>query len=267
MITSIYDEAIYITNEEAKIRGLRIQEVQACVEKPQIHIFERTASSETEQLAYMDTRNECIQGLSFPVETSTGIQINDVMRFVGGDNPERQMESGEQRGGRQGCSGCNSESRRYYDLSYCFRAILMNLADRQSIVLSGHCGRIGRNDSIRPFEKLRVEQLKTELRSRGIEPVGLKKDLEVELGEILGGVQRVRALLINNHRTPIADTNLHSYEVLPGESLHDVKGHIKNLLDELKFHLEDDVRKHYEEHIKLQLGIKMPWEVQTYDLD
>ena len=47
MITSIYDEAIYITNEEAQIRGLRIQEVQACVEKPQIHIIARTAGSET----------------------------------------------------------------------------------------------------------------------------------------------------------------------------------------------------------------------------
>ena len=31
----------------------------------------------------------------------------------------------------------------------------------------------------------------------------------VELREILGDVQRVPALLINNHRTPIADTNLH----------------------------------------------------------
>ena len=119
-----------------------------------------------------------------------------------------------------------------------------------------HFGRIGRNGSIRPFEKLRVEQLKTELRSRGIEPVGLKKDLKVELREILGSVQRVPALLINNHRTPIADTNLHSYEVLPGESLHDVKGHIKNLLDELKFHLEDDVRKHYEDAYEAAIGDK-----------
>ena len=119
-----------------------------------------------------------------------------------------------------------------------------------------HFGRIGRNGSIYPFEKLRVEQLKTELRSRGIEPVGLKKDLKVELREILGSVQRVPALLINNHRTPIADTNLHSCEVLPGESLPDVKGHIKNLLDELKFHLEDDVRKHYEDAYEAAIGDK-----------
>ena len=84
----------------------------------------------------------------------------------------------------------------------------------------------------------------------------MKKDLEVELGEILGGVQRVPALLINNHRTPIADTNLHSYEVLPGESLHDVKGHIKNLLDELKFQVEDNVRKHYEDAYEVAIGDK-----------
>ena len=47
-----------------------------------------------------------------------------------------------------------------------------------------------------------------------------------------------------------------SYEVLPGESLHDVKGHIKNLLDELKFHLEDDVRKHYEDAYEAAIGDK-----------
>ena len=82
------------------------------------------------------------------------------------------------------------------------------------------------------------------------------KDLKVELREILGGVQRVPALLINNHTTPIADTNLHSYEVLPGESLHDAKGRIKNLLDELKFHLEDDVRKHHEDAYEAAIGDK-----------
>ena len=126
----------------------------------------------------MNTRNECIVALSVPLKTASGIEINDVMRFFGGDNPERQFESGEQHGGRYGCSGCNSLSKRYYDLSYCFRATLLSLADRQKIVLSGYFGRTGRNGGIRPFDKLRVQELEKELRSRGVEPIGHKKILK-----------------------------------------------------------------------------------------
>ena len=107
------------------------------------------------------------------------------MRFFGRDNPERQFESGEQHGGRYECSGCNSLSKRYYDLGYYDikkilrdRATLLSLADLQKVVLSGYFGRTGRNGDIRPFDKLRVEELKKELRSRRVEPIGQKKILK-----------------------------------------------------------------------------------------
>ena len=89
MISAVYDPAIFITNEKAKARNLTVDDIQAVVEKPQIHIMARTGGSEIEQIAYMNTRNECIRALPVPLKTASGIEINDVMRFFGGDNPER----------------------------------------------------------------------------------------------------------------------------------------------------------------------------------
>ena len=256
MVTTVYDEAFYISDEEAAAKGLKMSEVQAEVEKPHIHIMARTAGSDTEQLAYVDTRNECIRTINVPLESSTGIPITDVMRFFSGDNPERQFETGEQRGGRQGCSGCAGTSKRYYDLTYAFHASLRSLEDRQTIVLGGHFGRSKRNGGIRPFDKMLVSELKIELRSRGIEPTGLKKDMESDLREILGGVQRVPALLWREQRGSLTDMNLGSYEVIPGEALHDIKGHIHNLLQELKFHLKQEERKLFEDAYQAAIGDK-----------
>ena len=231
MITTVYDEAIYITDEEAKAKGLKISDAQTAVEKPHIHIMARTAGSGVEQLAYVDTRNECIRTIDIPIESSASIHVHDVIRFFSGDNPERQFETGEQHGGRHGCSGCAAASRRYYDLTYVYHAQLRDLAERQALVLGGHFGRARRNGGIKPFDKLLLSELRTELRSRGIEPSGNKKDMETDLREILGGVQRVPALLWNHQHGSLTNMKLSKYEVIPGESLHDVKGQIVNLLD------------------------------------
>ena len=131
-----------------------------------------------------------------------------------------------------------------------------SLADRQKVILSGYFGRTGRNGGIRPFDKLRVEELKKELRSRKVEPIGHKKDLEAALKELLGGVQRVPALFVNRQKASPAEMNLAFYEVLPGESLPNIKGHIKNVLDQLKYHLEKDQRRHYEDAYEAAIRVK-----------
>ena len=55
MISAVYDPAIFTTNEEAKARNLTIDDIQAVVKRPQIHIMARTGGSEVEQIAYMNT--------------------------------------------------------------------------------------------------------------------------------------------------------------------------------------------------------------------
>ena len=49
--------------------------------------------------------------LSYNVQTSKGVPVVDVTHFFHGDGPEQQFESGEQRGGNNGCSGCSGDSR------------------------------------------------------------------------------------------------------------------------------------------------------------
>lgn len=46
------------------------------------------------------------------------------------------------------------------------------------------------------------------------------------------------------------------YEVLPTEPLHDVKGHIANIVTEVAVHLSDDEKKLFEETLGLVSGTK-----------
>ena len=115
-----------------KAKGHDDIDVPALVENP--HMYGRCSAKEVEQLAYIDTRRECLDQLPNNLETSKGTLVMDVMHFFHGDGPEQQFESGEQRGGNNGCSGCSGDSHRYCDLVYSYRSPHISLADRCSIV-------------------------------------------------------------------------------------------------------------------------------------
>lgn len=61
----------------------------------------------------------------------------------------------------------------------------------------------------------------------------LKPQLSTALTEILQGAQRVPTLLSLCPTQSLASLNLHKYEVIDCEPLHDLKGHLYNLLPEL----------------------------------
>ena len=102
-----------------------------------------------------------------------------------------------------------------------------------------HTGPSGKRAGIvKPFEKLSNEQLKKELRARGCYDFdGKKKYLTDALKETLKGV-RVPSLLLTNPSQSLHELNLQNYTILDGEPLHDVKGHLSNLFDELPQLLE-----------------------------
>ena len=208
LVQSVYDPAFFYSSTEMKAKGYGDMEVPALVEKPHIYILGRCSGKEVEQLAYIETRRECVDQLQNNLQTSTGVPVTDVMRFFQGDGPEQQFESGEQRGGNNGCSSCSGDSRRYRDLAYCFRSPQLSLADRCNIVRAGPAGRRKRNGGIRPFKNMTVEELRVECAARGLNDDGLKKDLQQNLKDQLKGVQRVPALLINEQDKSIADINL-----------------------------------------------------------
>ncbi len=141
MVACLYDPAFYYTDEEyEQITGRKIN-VQAKVETPTVYIVARSSSSDKEQLCYVDTRLECLQDLSEPVTSKSGIEITDKMRFFHGDTPARQYECGQQKGGKYYCAVCGASANRVYELDYSFRCSHMSLADRQDLVLKGPYGK------------------------------------------------------------------------------------------------------------------------------
>ena len=81
--------------------------------------------------------------------------------------------------------------------------------------------------------------MKSELQARGVTTQGmLKPKLLSTLTDILQGVQRVPTILTLDPKQPLSMLNLQKYEVIDCEPLHDMKGHLYNLLPEIP-HLLD----------------------------
>ena len=261
MVSCLYDPAIHLTNQEYKLKTGEEVDVQSQVEKPEIYIVGRCSSSDTEQLAYIESRLCCLQHLQRNLHTEKDgsvVEITDKMRFFHGDSPAQNFESGQQKGGHYYCSGCGVHASRVFELDHTFRCRLLSLRDRQDLVLMGS---IGRNNSIKkkskPFSKLKKDQLIQELTSRGIFEGDKKKELEDTLVCELHGVQQVPALLFENPTKDLKAINLEDYEILVCEPMHDISNHIANILTELPSHVVNlEHKKLIEETIALTIGGK-----------
>ena len=82
---------------------------------------------------------------------------------------------------------------------------------------------------------MKVNELRAELEARGVTgTAGMKKsELQERLSCILEGAQRVPTLLSLNPTQALSQINLQEYEILDCEPLHDLKGHLLNLLPEV----------------------------------
>ena len=123
-----------------KDRGYGVIDVPALVEKPHIYILGRCIAKDVKQLGYSQTRCQCLDELQNNLLTSKGCPVTDIMRFFHTNGPGQQFESGEQRGGNNGCSGCSGDSHRYRYLTYRLRSPHLSLADRIKIVRAGPAG-------------------------------------------------------------------------------------------------------------------------------
>ena len=98
----------------------------------------------------------------------------------------------------------------------------------QQLVLAGRFGNVP--GSLKPFDGLLVNDLRTELQARGMPTLGkLKDELQADLTATLKGAQRVPTLLTQKPSQSLTNLNLHRYEVLDCEPLRDIKGHLQNL--------------------------------------
>ena len=95
-----------------------------------------------------------------------------------------------------------------------------------------YMGGVNREDQLRKY--YHVADLRKELQTRGVQTQGmLKPQLLLTLTNILQGAQRVPTLLTLYPTQSLSSINLLKYEVLDCEPLHDLKGHLFNLLPEI----------------------------------
>ena len=109
----------------------------------------------------------------------------------------------------------------------------------------------------KPFDDLDVDHLGQELVARGIYDFERTKKERLQLlKETLKGIQRVPTLLLNNPTETLTQVHLEGYTILDCEPLHDIKGHIDNLLQELPHILETELSNEVEQLLQVDLWSK-----------
>ena len=243
-IHTLYDPAVFMTIEEYESStGMKCaKSIQDIIEQPELYVLCMSSSSLTDQLATIADRLDCLPDLEQPIMTTSNIPIHDCLRFFTGDHPAQSFERGTQVGGNYKCGSCGCKSDRIDDLAHAFSLPWRSLADLQKLALEGKFGK--QPGVLKPFANLSKEQLREELRMRGVFDLsGKKQELAAKLQKLLCGVQRVPTMLINNPSQPLSELNLESYTVLDSEPLHDLKGHLINLLTELPHILSGECKK------------------------
>ena len=209
-----YDKNIHYTREKYKEKTVIDINVQADIEKPQIHILTKTSSSIEDQLLHSSTRLECIKGLDIELEISNGHKFIDKLRFFHGDDPSAQLEAGKQKGGNYFCPICPIKATQTYSLRTLFSAEVETLEMKQKKVLDGPIASANIKHGKFPFSNLTKGDLVTELRGRGLieESHKSKQLMEYALIQKLCGVKMIPGLLYGNEFKEIRNV-LPDYEI------------------------------------------------------
>ena len=201
-----------------------------------------SSSSPSDQLSLIGDRLECLTELSQMIASSRGIEFHDDLRFFCGDKPAQQFERGTQIGGTFKCGSCGCKDFMMQDLAHALNCKWRSLTDLQQLVAAGTYGK--KQGHLKPLDGLRIQELRNELQSRGYQTgEKLKPVLQPELTELLAGAQRVPTILILDPTQTLSSLNLPRYEVLDCEPLHDLKGHLHNLLPEIPHLLPPDLKQ------------------------
>ena len=104
--------------------------------------------------------------LSTTITSTSNIAITDTLKFFIGDHPAQQFECGTQHGGNFKCCGCGIHSNMMGDLAHMFQLPWRSLCDQQELVIKGKFGKQASNS--KPFDSLRIAELRQELHAREI---------------------------------------------------------------------------------------------------
>ena len=217
----------------------------------QLYMLARCQSTDN-QLLCSEERVEGLLEINTPITSSNGVPINDVMRIFKVDDPAAQLEAGHQKGGDNFCWLCPTEVAATKNIILSLKQPLLSLQDRVSKVLMspGACSRIVKGN-IKLFSMLSKTELVEQLLQRSIKYTcqSITKELQGLLDCEMHGIQRLPAVLFNNHALALKDINLENYEILKNEPLHDVSNQIKNLYEEMPNHVPKDMRSSFKKII------------------
>lgn len=199
-----------------------------------------TGSSDKEQLTYTETRLEDLANVTKEVEN-----IKPILRVFTGDNPARQFESGQQRGGKFSCV-CGVPGSEHSNFMKCYFTEPLTLEERRKHVVSGQAWQSMASGVANPFQGLRKEHIIEELESRGIWLHDEKKPIvQDKLTEILHGIVRPPALCCLHPLKSTSELNIKYYEILACEPLHDLTNVIQNLIQELPHHVGENNKQDF----------------------
>ena len=171
------------------------------------------------------------------------------MRIFTGDNPARQFECGQQRGGNYSCL-CGIHVKDHSNLAAALHQKTLSLQERLDIFKEGTMWKHFWASNINPLSNLKKNDLIDELDSRDIDVYNLNKtDLQSKLSEILHGIQRPAALICPSlfNDDTLSTLNCQHYEISNCEPSHDITNVVQNLLTELPHHIpSSSLQKEYQ---------------------
>ena len=187
-VRTLYNRAVFLTDAEYQAQNQLPQAVcvQSKVEQPEIYMLSLGSSSVEDQAAFIGDRVECLADLSVPLDCEKG-KIKDTLRFFTSDHPAAQFEQGTKQGGTYKCGayGCKESmfSGQANFLNYNWRS----LETLQPLAIGGTYGKhLG---ILKPFDALKVDELRQELGARGVADTSMTKPILSDvLDDLLRGV-------------------------------------------------------------------------------
>ena len=193
-------------------------------------------------MSYGDTRNEDIKTTKFPTKIGD-ICIQDIIRFFHGNGPACQLEAGQQKGGDFPCWVCPINMNSSNDVAHVFYQPIMGIKERiREVLMTKSSKDKTKLNYLHMFSKLKKHEVEIELQERNIKYSCEEKapELNQKLRNEMHGIQRLPALFFTEPEASPENMLLELYEILPCEPLHEVKGHIQNLFEEIPYHTKKE---------------------------
>lgn len=143
------------------------------------------------------------------------------------------------------------------NLVHCYRNQFLSLEERRRLIIKGDLWKKLETGETNPFQKLKKDELITELEHHEIWVDNEKKaELMDKLSTKLHGICRPAALMCDDPTKSANDISIQDYEVLFCEPLHDITNVVQNIIADLPFHVPKEIQKEFEQFSNTTVGDK-----------